>query len=396
MHPSPWFRVTDLDERSRLTKLTQKAVDAVRPGERRILWDTTLPGFGVRVTEGSASYVVDFRMGARRRRVALGPVSQSTLASARERAQEILVGARRGEDLTVNPRKGEPSFREVWREMIDEVDKPKLSPATIADYEDRADRLILPRIGAKRIGDVTAADVDKVVSAATGNRNRAYVATLIKKTVNHAKRARLLPDGHRNPAADVAIKRSPKRGRALETDDIARFGATLAAMEGEGKVSPWLANLLRLSLVCGLRPGEVRTLEWSRVNLPRRKMTVVGKTGAREVDLTDAAVTILESTPRVQGCEYVFAGRRFGEPIVAIHKALKLVQERAGIERFRPYDLRHSAATGALAAGADVRAVQALLGHADLATTAGYLHSSDKRRRGAAELAAGFGRGVLK
>lgn len=56
----------------------------------------------------------------------------------------------------------------------------------------------------------------------------------------------------------------------------------------------------------------------------------------------------------------------------------------------------HSAATGALAAGADVRAVLALLGHADLATTAGYLHSSDKRRRGAPELAAGFGRGVLK
>ena len=72
------------------------------------------------------------------------------------------------------------------------------------------------------------------------------------------------------------------------------------------------------------------------------------------------------------------------------------MQKRAGVERFRPYDLRHSAATGALAAGADVRAVQALLGHADLATTATYLHASDKRRRGAAELAAGFGRGVLK
>jgi integrase len=377
-------------------KLTQKAVDAIRPGERRFLWDDALPGFGVRVTEGSAAYVVDFRIGARRRRVALDPVSQSTLAAGRERAQEILVGARRGEDLTVNRRKGEPTFRDVWREMIDEVDKPKLAPATIEDYEDRADRLILPRIGSKRIGDVTAADVDKAVSAATGNRNRAYVATLIKKTINYAKRARLLPDSHRNPAADVAIKRSPKKGRALETHDIARFGAALAAMEGEGKVSPWLANLLRLSLVCGLRPGEVRTLEWSRVNLPRRKMTVVGKTGAREVDLTDAAVTILESTPRVQACEFVFAGRRFAQPIASVHKALGLVQRRAGVERFRPYDLRHSAATGALAAGADVRAVQALLGHADLATTAGYLHASDKRRRGAAELAAGFGRGVLK
>jgi integrase len=377
-------------------KITQKTVDAIRPGKRRFIWDDALSGFGVRVTEGSASYVVDFRLGAKRRRIALHRISQSTLSAARERAQKILVGARRGEDLTVNPRKGEPTFNEVWRSMIDEVDKPKLSPETIADYEDRARRLILPRIGSKRIGDVTAADVDKAVAAATGNRNRAYVATLIKKTINHAKRARLLPDDHRNPAADVAVKRSPKKGRALEIEDVARFGATLAVMEAEGKVSPWLANLLRLSLVCGLRPGEVRTLQWSRVNLPRRKMTVVGKTGARDVDLTDAAAAILETTPRVQNCDFVFAGRRFGKPIAAVHKVLRAVQTRAGIERFRPYDLRHSAATGALAAGADVRAVQALLGHADLATTAGYLHSSDKRRRGAAELAAGFGRGVLK
>ncbi len=213
-------------------KLTQKTVDAIRPGERRFAWDDALPGFGVRVTEGAVAYVVDFRINGMRRRVALDPTAQTSLAAARERAQEIFVGARRGEDLTLNPRKGEPTFAEVWRRMIDEVDKPKLAAATISDYEDRADRLILPRIGSKRIGDVTAADVDKSVAAASGNRNRAYVATLIKKTINHAKRALLLPDSHRNPAADVAVKRSPKKGRALETEEIARFGAALAAMRG--------------------------------------------------------------------------------------------------------------------------------------------------------------------
>jgi integrase len=125
-------------------------------------------------------------------------------------------------------------------------------------------------------------------------------------------------------------------------------------------------------------------------------MTVEGKTGEREIDLTDAAVEVLSATPRIQGNEYVFAGRRHGEPIVAVHKALRLVQEKAGVERFRPYDLRHSAATGALAGGADVRAVQALLGHADLKTTAGYLHASEKRRKAAAERASDFGKAVLK
>lgn len=315
---------------------------------------------------------------------------------AKDEALEILANARKGVDVSENPRAGMPSFGEVWRKMLDEVDRPKLSPATIADYEDRAERLILPKIGNTLIIDVTPADVDKIVSATSGERNRTYVVALIKKTINHARRARILPDDHRNPAGDVAVKRTKKTGRALETEEIAAFGKALADIESEGKISPWLANLLRLSLVCGLRPGEVRALTWARVNVPKRKMLVVGKTGEREIDLTDAAVEILTATPRVQGCEYVFAGRRFGKPIVAVYKALGLVQVRAGIERFRPYDLRHSAATGALATGADVRAVQALLGHADLKTTAGYLHSSDKRRKMAAEHAAAFGRGVLR
>lgn len=377
-------------------KLSQKIVDGLRPGERRMLWDDSLPGFGVRTTEGTITYFVDFRLGSRRRRVSLGRTSEQLLAIARNKAQEIIVAARRGDDLTVNPRKGMPTFEEVWRQMIDEVDAPKLSPATIGDYEDRARRLILPRLGKTLIGDVTTTDVDKVISAATGQRNRTYLKALINKTINHAKRARILSSSHHNPVADIVVKRVAKKGRALETEDIGAFGKALAAMEAEGKISPWLANLLRLSLVCGLRPGEVRTLQWSAVNLSRHKMMVVGKTGEREIHLTDAAIEILSATPRVQGCEYVFAGRRFGQPIAAVHKMLHAVQDRAGIEHFRPYDLRHSAATGALASGADVRAVQALLGHADLKTTAGYLHASDSRRRAAAERAAVFGKGVLK
>lgn len=377
-------------------KLSQRAVDALKPGERRTIWDDALKGFGVALSPNRISYVVDFRLGSRRRRVVLGSTQVKSFAEARDDARGVLAQARKGVDASANPRAGKPTFADVWNKMLDEVDRPKLSPATIKDYEDRAKRLILPKIGKTLIGDVTPADVDKIAAAITGERNRAYAIVLIKKTINHAIRARILPVDHRNPAADVKVKRSRKAGRALEIEEIEAFGKALGDMEREGKVSPWLANLLRLSLVCGLRPGEVRTLKWSAINIPSRKMVVVGKTGEREIHLTDAAADILTATPRIQGNEYVFAGRRFGEPIVAVHKALGLVQARAGIERFRPYDLRHSAATGALALGADVRAVQALLGHADLQTTAGYLHASDKRRKAAAESAANFGKAVLK
>lgn len=377
-------------------RLTQKIVNGIVPGKPDRIWDESLIGFGVRISPGAVSYFVDQKVGSVRKFPTLGPTNLLTLAEARDRAREIRAAARKGEDATLDPRKGMLTFAEVWRQMIEEVDRPKLSPATIISYEERA-KGFLEKFGKKLVGDVTPADVDRVVSATKGERSRAYVVALIKKAINHAKRARILPESHRNPAADVKIKKVVKQpARALEVDEIASFGKALAEMEAENKVSPWLANLFRLSLICGLRPGEVRTLTWDRVNLPRAKMQVVGKTGGREIHLTAAAIEVLASVPKVQGCEYVFAGRRFGQPIAGVHKMLGLVQERAGIEKFRPYDLRHSAATGALASGADVRAVQALLGHADLKTTAGYLHASSERRKTAAERAAAFGRGVLR
>jgi len=378
-------------------KLNQRAVNAIQPGARRIVWDDGLPGFGVRVTEGSTSYVVDFKIGRRRRRIVLGATDLIQYSEARDRAGEIIIAAKKGVDLTEDERSGMPTFNEVWDEMI-ALDRLQRSPSTIEDYEDRANRLILPALGKKLIGDVTPAHVERVVASTSGERNKAYVLTLIKKTFNFARdKKHYLPETHRNPASGITVKgRIERRAKALEAEDIAKFGAALASMEEAGEVSPWLANLLRLSLICGLRPGEVRTLTWARVNLPKRKLTVVGKTGAREIHLTDAAVQVLEATPRVQGCEYVFAGRRYGQPVAAVHKVLWKVQDRAGVERFRPYDLRHTAATGALASGADVAAVQALLGHTDLKTTQGYLHASDARRKAAAERAAAFGRGVLK
>lgn len=378
-------------------KLNQKTVAKIEPGKRRMIWDDDLTGFGVRITEGSCSYIVDFRRGGARRRVAIGATTLVPFAEAKRKATEVLLGAMQGEDLTVDARKGMPTFGAVWREMIDDVDAKKLSKATIDDYESRAKRLILPALGRKLISEITTADCEKVVAAVTGQRNRDYVATLIKKTVNFAKAGRVLTEAHRNPAGHFKTKKRQKHaGRALEIEEIAAFGSALSAMEESGSVSPWLANLLRLSLICGLRPGEVRTLLWERVNIPRRMITVVGKTGAREIHLTDVAIAVLNATPKVEGCAYVFAGRRYGQPLVGIHKKLKEVQGRAGVDVFRPTDLRHSAATGALAAGSDIRAVQALLGHADLKTTSIYLHASESRRQGAAERASAFGKGVLK
>ena len=252
-------------------------------------------------------------------------------------------------------------------------------------------RPVLAKLGKRSIQDVTVADIKSFVYSLNGDRNRSYALALIKKTINYAKELRILPD----PASDVQTKRAPKRNQALGPETLQRFGAALAEMEAEGKVSPWLANLFRLALICGLRPGEVRTISWENVDFAKREMIVVGKTGPRQIWLAEEAIAILRATPRVEGCAFVFAGRRFGEPIKALHKGLRSVQARAGIEPFAPYAFRHTAATGTLTRGVDLAAVQALLGHANISTTAIYLHSDEARRRGAAEQAAAVGSVVV-
>lgn len=372
-------------------KLTSREVARLAPGIPKIYWDDDLRGFGVRVTAKSVSYVVDFSAKGKRRRVSLGSVNLQPTEAARKRAAGILLAARTGVDETVI--ENGDTFADMWKELR-EVDAKKCAPATLASYDQRIKPLLV-KLGSRPVRDISEADVESVVYSLNGNRNRSYAVALISKTINYAKKKRVLPDNVRNPGKDIKIKKPEKQNRALSLEALKAFGAALVVMEREGKVSPWLANLFRLSLICGLRPGEVRTLTWERVDIQNRKMDVVGKAGEREIYLSDEAILVLNATPHVENCPYVFAGRRHGRPFAALGKMLNAVQDRAGIDRFPPYSFRHSAATAALKRGGDLSAVQALLGHSDIKTTQGYLHTDDARRRSAAEHAGVAGRVVL-
>lgn len=102
-------------------KLNQRIVASIQPGQRQIQWDDSRPGFGIRITEGSVSYIVDFRISGRRRRVALGSTTLLKYEAARDRAGEIFVAAKRGVDLTLDE-----------DEMI-ALDRLQRSPTTIED-----------------------------------------------------------------------------------------------------------------------------------------------------------------------------------------------------------------------------------------------------------------------
>ena len=146
---------------------------------------------------------------------------------------------------------------------------------------------------------------------------------------------------------------------------------------------------LELMYGSGLRVGEVASLTVDRVDLDRGRVNVMGK-GAkeREVPMSDYAVEAVRAflregrqTLAPDGSRHLFHNRR-KKPFSS--RDIRTMVERYGGtvlpgRRVTPHTLRHSFATHLLEGGADIRAVQELLGHASVATTQRYTHVSRAR-----------------
>jgi integrase/recombinase XerC len=154
---------------------------------------------------------------------------------------------------------------------------------------------------------------------------------------------------------------------------------------------------LELLYGSGLRVGEVATLTLDRVDVRRGRVLVLGKgSKEREVPISEYAADALRDYLRhgrphmaSEGSRQLFFNRRrkaFSE------RDIRSMVERYGAtllpgRRVTPHTLRHSFATHLLEGGADIRAVQELLGHASVATTQRYTHVSRRRLFEAYELA---------
>jgi integrase/recombinase XerD len=150
--------------------------------------------------------------------------------------------------------------------------------------------------------------------------------------------------------------------------------------------------MLEILYATGLRVSELVTLKLSDLQLDVGYLTAFGKRGKqRIVPLGEAAVAELRSylataRPRFDkgGLSAVLFLNRSGQGLTrqGFWKMIKRRAGEAGIHRpLSPHTLRHSFATHLLENGADLRAVQAMLGHADISTTQIYTHVTRERLR---------------
>jgi integrase/recombinase XerD len=182
---------------------------------------------------------------------------------------------------------------------------------------------------------------------------------------------------------------TPKRARRLPTvltpDEVKRLIA--------GAKNLYHRTMLLVLYGCGLRRSELLQLKVADIDSKRMVIRVErGKGGhAREVPLTPTLLTALREYYRwMRPKTYLFPGQEHGwradRPLTSkvIWDAVKYAAQAAGIDRrVSPHVLRHSYATHLLEAGADLRTIQVLLGHADLTHTTVYLHLSPRHLQAA-------------
>lgn len=196
------------------------------------------------------------------------------------------------------------------------------------------------------------------------------------------------------PGSPIAQARGPKTGRPLPRYlTVTEVEALLAAPDARTPEGLRDRAMLRILYASGLRATEVVSLRMGNVDVHAGFLRIVGK-GSKEriVPVAPRALEALADYVR-NGRPAFLRGRgptnalflsRMGRPITrqTLWNRIAKWAGAAGIRgRVSPHTLRHSFAGHLLAGGADLRAVQAMLGHADISTTQIYTHVTAERLR---------------
>jgi integrase/recombinase XerD len=253
----------------------------------------------------------------------------------------------------------------------------------------------LERAGVDALNVRHADLADFVAGLATGGDDRPPVkpATLQRKVAclrsfyRHLRRQELLED---DPTVHLrAPRESRKLPHVLTRDEVARL-----LEQPRGTDPPALRDraLLELMYACGLRASEATALEVGDVDLEagvlrargkgsKERIVPIGSTAARAV-----SAYMQRGRPRLAGDRLeprLFLNHRGGGLTrQGLYKIVQRHARAAGLaSKMSPHTLRHTFATHLLAGGCDLRSLQEMLGHADIATTQLYTHLSADRLR---------------
>jgi integrase len=336
-----------------LNERTVKNIVPPKTGATTI-WDSKITGFGVRVfaptgrrPQGARSFFVNYRIDGCERRFTIGSFPEWSVEAARSEARDLRRRIDRGEDPASEKReRREAPTVAGLAERYRTEHLPKKAKSSQKNDWQMAQKEILPRLGAQKVADIHAGDIEalhrEITARGTPVRANRVLAVASKMFSLALKPAEGEQESWRNQAQGNPCKgvgRNHEEGGerffseaelVALSDALIAYGPTPAA------------NCIRFITLCGCRPGEAMAATWDQFESEpsfwikpsaHTKQRKVHKAplGPAAMELLDQIRAEREATPRSRRSNFVFPGQLPGQPLKTLQSTWRDVASTATV-----------------------------------------------------------------
>lgn len=408
-----------------MPKITKKAVDAAIPsGRDYVIWDSELPGFGLRVfASGKRSYVLQYRSLGRSRRYTIGLHGVWTPEAARLEAKAQLGRIARGDNPAEEKQLDHKALTvkqlcDLYRAdleaglILGKGGRPKTAKTIYTDLG-RIKRHIIPLLGTRRVKDLTRADANKLLKDVMAGKTRASVKTdklrgksivrggagtasrtlgLFGAILTYAINAGIIDS---NPAHGIRKPKDQVRQRRLTEAEYRMLGQILAEIRSDQTFAT-TADIIRLLVLTGCRRSEIIGLRWDEVDFEGSCLRLAeSKEGYSIRPVGLPVLEFLEERLLYADGDFVFTGLRNSPVFGAFPHQWDRIFKGSALHGITAHVLRHSFASLANDLGFTEVTIAALVGHAKGSVTSKYIHTLDTALVMAADTIAGYIKGLL-
>lgn len=351
-------------------KLTKQQIDSVQPSAKDVyLWDTSPPGFGVRIrSSGAKTFIFSYRPGggrsASKKRHTIGRYGKITLEQARTLAQQLAGhvaaggnpaaerAAKRIEDI-----RDKQTVEAMAEEFVERYAKPR--NRSWQEYKRILDRYVKPDLGRRPLHELTRRDISTLLDTVADSNGAVmadHVLAVIRKLCNwHATR----DDDFRSPIVAGMARMRPTdiaRDRVLDDDEIRAIWNALGNIPGP--FSP-LVKFLFFTAQRRQEAAEARWVEFDGATwtIPVERYKTKR---ANVVPLAQSAAALVADLPKLGEFLFTNSGKA---AFNGFSKAKAELDKICGVQNWRLHDIRRTSRTLMVRAGVRPDIAERVLGH---------------------------------